>query len=60
MTFEPVFDGEDGGLGIQSVEDSFDQQQIDAALRQTIDRFEIGRHQLIEAHIARAGIIDVR
>ena len=57
--FELGFDREDRGLGVQRVEDRFDQQQVGAAIEQSARLFAVGQRQLVERDIARAGIVDV-
>ena len=57
---EIAADGEHRRLGIQRIEDGFDQQQVGAAGYQAIDGLGVGHHQLVETHIAVAGIVDVR
>ena len=59
MLLEVAGDGEDGGLGVERVEDRLDQQQVDAAVDQTAGRFGVGRDQLVEGDVAVAGIVDV-
>ena len=57
---EVLLDGEQRRLGIERVENGFDDQDVDTALDQAVDGFQIGRAQLVEADIAEAGVIDVR
>ena len=44
-------------LGVQRVEDSLDQDELDAALDQPARLRGIGLDQLVEAHIAEAGLL---
>ena len=46
-------------LGVQRVEDGFDQQQIGAAVEQAVDLLAIGLAQIVEGDGAIAGIGDV-
>ncbi len=46
-------------LGVQRVEDGFDQQQVGAAVQQTLDLFAIGRAQIVEGDGAEAGVGNV-
>ncbi len=57
---EEGFDGEQRGLGVECVEDGFDQQDISAALDQTADRFGVVGYQFVESDVAVAGVVDVR
>ena len=50
----------DRGLGVERVEDGFDQQQVRAAVDQAFDLLAIGGAQLVEADGAEAGIAHVR
>ena len=52
---ERVVDREQRRLGVQRVEDRLDQQQVDAALEQPVDRFAVGGDQLVEADCAKPG-----
>ena len=47
-------------LGVQRVEDGFDQQQVGAAVEQAVDLLAIGLAQIVEGDGAKAGIGDVR
>ena len=53
-------DGVDRGLGVERVEDGFDQQQVGAAVEQALDLLAVGLAQIVERHRAVAGIGDVR
>ena len=57
---EELFDGEHRGLGIERVEDGFDQQDVGAAVHQAAGRIVVVVHQRIEADIAKARIVHVR
>ena len=57
--FGDVGDGRDRRLGVERVEDGFDQQQVGAALEQSLDLLGIGAAQLVEGDGAEAGIGDV-
>ena len=52
--------GEDRGLGVQRVEDGFDQQDVRAAVDEAFDLLAIGDAKLVEADRAEARIVDVR
>ena len=47
------------GLGVQRVENGFDQQQIGAAVEQAVDLFAIGLAQIVEGDGAIAGVGNV-
>ena len=57
---EKLLDGENGGLGVEGIEDSFDEYQVHPALYQTANGLGIGDYQLVEGHIAKSRIADVR
>ena len=57
---EHLLNGEKRRLGVQRVEDGFDQQHIGAPVEQPSRLVAIGRNQLIVACAARGGAIDVR
>ena len=52
-------DGEQGRLAVQGIEDGFHQQHVGAALHQALRLLQVGRHQLVEADVARGRIVDV-
>ncbi len=52
--------GKDRRLGIQRIEDGLDQDDVGAAVDQTIDLLGIGKAQIIKGNSAKAGIVDVR
>ena len=52
-------DREDGGLGIERVENGFDQQQVGTAIDQPAHLLAVGRAQLIESDRAETGIGNV-
>ncbi len=54
-----VGDGRDRRLGIERVENRFDQQQVGAALEQPFDLLGISGAQFVEGDRAKAGIGDV-
>jgi hypothetical protein len=56
---EELVDGEQRGLGVEGVEDGLDQQHVGAALDQALDLLVVGRAQLLEVDVARAGVVDV-
>ena len=51
--------GKQRRLGVERVEDCLDDQKIGAAFDQRVGRFSIGRAQIVEAHRAKARIVDV-
>ena len=53
-------DGEDGGLGVERVEDGLDQQRIDAAVNEAAHLLGISDAQLIERDRAEARIQNIR
>ena len=57
---EDLFAGEDGGLGVQRVEDRLDQDQVGAAIHQAPDLFRVSRRQLIEGDRPEARIVHIR
>ena len=56
---EMLLDREQRGLGVERVEDRFDQQDVRATIAEAADGFTIGINQLIEAGVAIARIIHV-
>ena len=58
--FEHALHGEDRRLGVEGVEDGFDQDQVGAAFDQAFGGFGVVFHQLIEGHVAVAGVVHVR
>ena len=58
--FENAVDAKQRRLGVERVEDCLDNQKIGAALDQRARRFRIGVAQFVEAHRAKAGIVDSR
>ena len=57
--FGDLGDGVERGLGVQRVEDGFDQQQVGAAVEQAVDLLAIGLAQVVEGDGAVAGVGDV-
>ena len=51
--------GEARRLGVQRVEHGLDQQHVGAALDQAARLLGVGLHQLVEADVAEARIVDV-
>ena len=51
--------GEDRRLGVEGVEDRLDEEQVRAAVEQAVGRIGVRRHQLVEGHVAGAGVVDV-
>ncbi len=56
---EHALHGEDRRFGVEGVENGFDQNQVGAALDQAFGGFGVVFHQLIEGHVAVAGVVDV-
>ena len=52
--------GKDGGLGVQRIEDGFDQEDVGAAVDETLDLLAIGDAKIVEADRAETRIVDVR
>ncbi|MNK92639.1 hypothetical protein D3C87_1127690 [compost metagenome] len=50
---------EDGGLGVQRVEDGFDQDDVYAAIQQAVELLYIRDAQFVEGDVARAGVVHV-
>ena len=49
--FEVGLDGEERRLGVQSVEDRLDQQEVRPAVDQSADGLGVRRHQLVEGDV---------
>ncbi|MCY1408467.1 hypothetical protein D9M71_237870 [compost metagenome] len=58
--FEYALYGKDRGLGVEGVEDGFDQDQVGAAFDQAAGRFGVVLYQQVEGDIAKARVVDVR
>ncbi len=54
-----ALDAEDRGLAVERVEDRLDEEDVGAALDQTLGRFLVGGGELLERHVARGGVVDV-
>ena len=52
-------DGEDGGLGVQRVEDGLHHENVDAALDQRLHLLRVRGSQFLEGGVARARIVHV-
>ena len=57
---ERVFDADDGRLGVERVEDGFEQQDVRAAVDQAERLFGVGRAHLVEGGGAERRVVDVR
>ena len=57
--FEHALHGEDRGLGVEGVEDGFDQDQVGAAFDQALGGLGVVFDQFIEGHVAVAGVVHV-
>ena len=60
MGLENLLDGEQGRLGVQRIEHRLDEEQVDAAFKQALERLAVGDDQFVEAHSAKARVVDVR
>ena len=47
-------------LRVQRVEYGLDEQDVGAAFEQPLDRLAVSFGELVERHVARAGVVDVR
>ncbi len=56
---EDIVDAGIGGLGVQRVEDRFDQQNVGASLDQRVRCFGIGSAQFVEGDRTKAGIVHI-
>ncbi len=56
---EGFLQGEKRGLGIERIENGFDEQRIDAALQQTKCLLLVGGNQFLVGDVARAGIVRI-
>ena len=52
--------GKDSRFGVKGVEDGFDEDQINAAFHQAIQRFQVGFNQLVEIGVAVTRVVHVR
>ncbi|MNF84085.1 hypothetical protein D3C84_664290 [compost metagenome] len=52
--------GKDRGLGVQGVENGFDQDQVGAAFDQALGGLGVVLHQFVEGHVAVAGVVHIR
>ena len=59
MAFESLLDRDQGRLGVQRVEHRLDEEQVDATLEQALHRLAVSGDQLVEAHGAKARVVDV-
>ena len=57
---EHFFGGENGRLGVERVENGFDQDDVDAAIQQAVQLLYIGDPQFVEGDVARARVVHVR
>ena len=53
-----ILDREDGGLGVEGVENGLEEQQVGAPLDQGGRGLQVGIDQLVEANFAAAGVLD--
>ena len=59
ILIEDLADGDQRGLGVERVEDGFDQQQVDAAGDEGAHLLRVGGLHLVEGDDAEAGIVGV-
>ncbi len=57
---EQRLDGEDGGLGVEGVEDGLDEQDVRAALDQAATGVRVRPHELVPGDVPGARVVDVR
>ncbi len=57
---ENALHSEDRGLGVEGVKDGFDQNQVGTAFDQALGGLGVVLHQLVEGHVAVAGVIHIR
>ncbi len=57
--FEDALCGKDAGLGVERIGNGLEQQQIGAAIDEPIDGLGVGCGDVVEAHCAVAGAVDV-
>ena len=57
--FEDVLHGNEGGLGIERVEDRFDHEDVDASFDEGEDLLFVGLVDLIEGDRAEAGVVGI-
>ena len=57
--FEILVNGEERGLGVQRIEDRFQQQNVHAAVQQPARLLGIGRDELVEGDGAESRVVDV-
>ncbi len=58
--FEYTLHGKDRGLGVEGVENGFDEDQVRAAFDQALGGLGVVLHQFIEGHVAVAGVVHIR
>ncbi len=56
---EDFADGDEGGLGVEGVEDGFDEEQVGAAGDEGADLLGVGGLDLIEGDYAEAGVVGI-
>ena len=56
---EHLFDGVEAALEHERVEGGLRQNQVDVSLEQGLDLLAVGRHHLVERHVAMPGVGDV-
>ena len=59
MLLHAGFGCKEGGLGVEGVEDGFNQQQIYSALHQGVDLFAVGSNQLVKGDGPVGGVVDI-
>ena len=56
---EDRLDREQGGLGVERVEDGFNEQRVDAAVEESVDLFAVGLDDLVPRDGPEIGAVDV-
>ena len=56
---EKAADGEESGLGVEGVEDGFDEEDVHSALDEVFDLLGVGGGDLLEGHLALAGVVHI-
>ncbi len=60
LLLEQLLDGNDGCLGVERVDDRFEQQQVAAAIDEAAHLLPVGVAELVERHVAEGRVVDVR
>ncbi len=57
--FEKAADGEERGLGVEGIEDGFDEEDVHSPLDEIFDLFGVGGGDLLEGDLALAGVVHI-